>query len=482
MRWWDDGVRVRVLLLALVTGALGWAAGPPFFGPAGASALLLLLLVLRSTGLRRDRGPWRLDGTPRRADGLLIGRGFEWDAGVLQEQIDDGREPARAERELVLPDALLGQHALILGSTGTGKSRLLELLALQAAARGDAVVVVDPKGDAGLERRLRETAGGRFRLVSLPHPERGVPYNPLGCRRDARDVADRVAALLPGAGDALPFRNFGWEIVHTAAKALDGREPLTFRTLKRATIDRPVRPLSERPRDYYLKTASALIPALSKLAIDVLCPAEGGLSWRELDRERQVALLSLGSLQGHESASAVAKAALLDLQAYVGARYAEGAAPRPLWLFIDELGDVATEAFIHLLNKSRGAGMRIVACAQTASDLEAALGDRARALQVLGNVNTVVQFRAPSGPDAEVFSRFTGERLVKLRSESETYEPAIFGSGFRQVDDFRARFGESRSLQALPLVPAWAVVRLPVFHFFARWEGLAYRGRVPLPP
>lgn len=480
MLWWDDGVRVRVGLLAANVAALAWVTDSFTRAAWGAVAVLLLLLVWRSLQLRKQSRPQVLDRVPQRMDGLLIGRGAEWTVEVLQDFIESGAESPLKEEELLLPLPLLGQHVLVMGSTGTGKSRLLELLALQAVARGEAVVVLDPKGDARLEERLRAAAGPRFRLVSLPHPERGVAYNPLGCRRDAREAADRVAALLPGSGDALPFRNFAWEIVHTATKAIEAREPVTFRSLKRAAIDQPVKPLSERPREYYLKTASALIPALSKLSMDVLCPREGGLSWRELDRERQVALLSLGSLQGHESASAVAKAALLDLQSYIGARYAEGGGGGPMWLFVDELGDVATEAFIHLLNKSRGAGLRIVACAQTAADVEAALGGRAQALQVLGNVNTIVQFRAPSGPDAEVFSQFAGERLVRMRSESAAFEPALFGSGFRSVDDFRARFGESSSLSPQPLVPSWAVVRLPVFHYFARWEGRVFRGRVPL--
>src|SRR5262249_40428496 len=145
----------------------------------------------------------------------------------------------------------------------------------------------------------------------------------------------------------------------------------------------------------------------------------------------------------NETSSAVAKTTLLDLQSYVGARYAYAKGQGPIWLFIDELGDVVTSEFISLLNKSRGVGLRIVACGQTAADLEAALGSRARALQVLGNVNTVIQFRAQAAPDAEVFAQMSGEQLIRMHTEAAAYEPALFGSGFRTVDDFRAKFGET---------------------------------------
>ena len=61
--------------------------------------------------------------------------------------------------------------------------------------------------------------------------------------------------MLPSSGESLPFRNFGWDIVNTVAKEFDGKRPITFQLLKRAAIDKPIKPLSDRPRDHYLKMA-----------------------------------------------------------------------------------------------------------------------------------------------------------------------------------------------------------------------------------
>jgi len=99
---------------------------------------------------------------------------------------------------------------------------------------------------------------------------------------------------------------------------------------------------------------------------------------------------------------------------------------------------------------------------------------------VIGNASTVIQFRAQSAPDAEVFSEMSGERLVRTRAEAAVYEPALLGSGLTTVDDFRARFGETTLWREHAFVPSWPVVQLPTFHFFARWDGAVYRGRVPL--
>lgn len=481
VRWWDARARVHAGLLAAHAAAVGALSdGPLRWGAWIGAAALAGLALRRPGGGRPGDDPLFLAEPPRFEEGLFAGRGFEWTPEAAQEALERGSAVPRPEGDLVLPESLLAQHVLILGTTGTGKTRLLELLALQAVARGEAVVVIDPKGDEALEARIRRAAGERFRLFSLPHPRRSVRYNPIGRYQDVREVADRIAALLPGSGDALPFRNFGWEIVHTAAREMEGRVPMTLRNLKRAALDRPVGPLGARPRDHYLKTASALIPVLSKLATEALSPEEGGLTWEAADAGGWVVYFSLGSLLGYETASAVAKMALLDLQSYVGARYAYAKGRGTMWLFVDELGDVATPELVNLLNKSRGAGLRVVACGQTAADLEAALGSRARALQALGNANTVFQFRAQSAPDAEVFARMAGERLFRTRSEGAAYEPALLGSGFRTVDDFRARFSESVEWRDRPLVPPAALVELPRFHYFARWEGRVYRGRVPL--
>ena len=473
----DARVRIRSAVVAAHLLALAAAAEGAARWVAAVAGLAVLAACTSS--LRPPRRASSLAATPRHEGELLAGFGSEWTSTEAERLLDGGEEAPRREIELALPDALLDRHVLILGTTGSGKSRLLELLAAQAVERGDAVAVIDPKGDARLLERVRRAAGTRFRLLSLPHPEKSVGYNPVGRFHDVREVADRIAALLPSSGDALPFRNFGWEIIHTAATHLARKGPVTLRALRHAAIDRPVGALASRPREHYLKTASALVPLLAKLSGDLLSPADGGLTWEDVDRDRLVLHIELGSLLGQESASAVAKMCLLDLQSYIGARYAYGKGWGPLWLFVDELGDVLTGAFIDLLSKSRAAGLRIVACAQSTADLEAALGDRPRALQVLANANTILHFRAQSAADAEIFSALAGERRLKAHGEAASYEPALFSSGLRGVDDFRARFGESLQWQDRPIVPPWALVRLPVGEFFGRWDGRVFRGRVP---
>jgi conjugal transfer pilus assembly protein TraD len=481
MRDWDAVSRRRAALVAVHAAALALLLDNWSSAVAAAVAALAGACTARSLLLARPPGRFVWSVAPTSPGGLVLGRGAPWGNVEAVAFLETGRPVPRPERELVLPDAVLDRHAILLGTTGCGKSRLLELMAVQAIGRGDAVVVVDPKGDDGLLSRVRRAAGDRFRLLSLAHPERSERYNPVGRYRDVREVADRVAALLPSSGDSLPFRNFAWDIVHTTARELHGKRPVTLRNLKRHGIDRPVGPLASRPREHFLKMASSLIPILAKLGSDLLSPEQGGLSWEEVDRRRGVVFLSLSALLGQESAAAVGKMAILDLASYVGARYAYAKGHGPIWLFVDELADVATVELVGLLAKSRGAGLRIVAAAQSAADLEVALGDRARAQQALANLNATIQFKAQSARDAEHFSAMAGDRLLPARSEGADYEPSLLGSGLEGVHDFRARFGERTEWREAPLLPPWALAELPPLHFYGRWEGNLVRGRVPLP-
>ncbi len=487
--------------------------------------LVALLAVLPGRHLLRllgERGRERLD-IVEIPDGVYLGRGFDWTPAHARMLLDRNEADLHAlgrpaERDLFLPPDLLGQHVLVLGTTGVGKTRMLELLATSAIRRGDATAIVDPKGDDRLLARVMEEcrrANRPFALIAPPYPAASVKYNPLERFADVREIGDRVAALLPSGGDAEPFRNFGWELIATVAAALVRFDrPVTLAGLRQYGIEDPwtlprelfpgvkdpdklaakaramkspeldaLVALASRPRDHGLKMASSLLPVLAKLTAgsnrELL--STPGWSWAEFDRSRGVAYFFLGSLLGADTASAIAKLALLDFQSHLGARYAYGQGG-PITLVVDELADVVTPSFISCLNKGRGAGARLVLAGQTLADLEAALGSQARARQVAGNVNTIVQFRAQSQEDAEVFAALAGERMLPVSSEGESYEPALLSSGFKDVDDFRAVFSRQRTWRAEPLVPAWAVMQLPVFHYFARWEGRAVKGVVPLLP
>jgi conjugative coupling factor TraD (TOL family) len=117
-------------------------------------------------------------------------------------------------------------HTLVLGTTRVGKTRLAELLISQDIHRGDVVVVFDPKGDAGLFKRMYFEAkrAGRldnFYFFHLGYPEISARYNPVGSYSRITEVASRIGRQLPGEGQSAAFREFVWRYVNVIAKALN---------------------------------------------------------------------------------------------------------------------------------------------------------------------------------------------------------------------------------------------------------------------
>jgi len=458
--------------------------------------------------------------------GVYLGHGFPWtvrhrqrfdravsedlaqpsDVGLWTLQGLEGMgEPVRLDARL------LEQHVFLCGATGCGKTRLMELMALQAVARGDAVAVIDPKGDRAMRSRLRPA------LRVAPHEPHATPYNPLERFDEPRQIADRVAAMLPADGEAAAFRNFAWEVVASVAAGMAAaEEPMTLERLRRfafGATDELARRVLKRlaptlslgeyerrraqntaapvpgvdgllellrhPREHFLKLASALGAALSKLTAGGLRRAlsEPGFSWDRLMREGGTALLEIPFLRGADTARAVARLALVDLQHAIARRPPGG---RRLSLFIDEFSDLAMPEFIDVLNKARSQGVAITVATQTFSDLRAALGSEARAQQVIGNASTIVQFRTHDETDAELFSKLAGREPARVVSRSHSFEPALFSSGSKYVDDYRATFTTHTQVRDEEVVPPYLLHQLPNLHAFARVGGRLCKLMVPV--
>lgn len=134
-----------------------------------------------------------------------------------------GIEPHEVDVTLPLSERV--GHALVLGTTRVGKTRLAELLITQDIRRGEVVIVFDPKGDADLLRRMYAEAksAGRereFYVFHLGWPDLSARYNAIGRFSRISEVATRIAGQLSAEGDSAAFREFAWRFVNLIARAL----------------------------------------------------------------------------------------------------------------------------------------------------------------------------------------------------------------------------------------------------------------------
>lgn len=129
------------------------------------------------------------------------------------------------ETDRFMDIANLVGHTLLVGTTRVGKTRMMELLIGQAIARGEAVIIIDPKGDHGLAenaKRICEAMGQADRFVYFhpAHPEKSISIDPMRNWNRRTELASRVAALIPSETGADPFAAFGWKVLNDIVNGL----------------------------------------------------------------------------------------------------------------------------------------------------------------------------------------------------------------------------------------------------------------------
>ncbi|WP_440993559.1 conjugative transfer system coupling protein TraD [Cysteiniphilum litorale] len=130
-------------------------------------------------------------------------------------------------------------HFLMYGQSRSGKSRALELYLEQDIMAGHMVVMIDPKGDPDLHKRVLIAAkrAGRLNDVMILHlgfTSESVRYNPVGNFQRISEVAGRISSKLPSSGDSQAFAQFAWRFIYVVAQAMEViQEPITIPRIKR---------------------------------------------------------------------------------------------------------------------------------------------------------------------------------------------------------------------------------------------------------
>jgi hypothetical protein len=132
-----------------------------------------------------------------------------------------------------------------------------------------------------------------------------------------------------------------------------------------------------------------------------------------------------------------------------------------------------------MINKGGGAGVQVTAYTQTLSDIEARIGNRAKAGQVVGNFNNLFMLRVRETATAELLTR----QLPKV----EVYATTVMSGATDSSDPtgntaFTSNTQDRISSASVPLIEPAHVVGLPKGQCFALIEGgHLWKVRMPLP-
>lgn len=255
-------------------------------------------------------------------------------------------------------------------------------------------------------------------------------------------------------------------------------------------------------RTYFDKIVSSLGPLMEKLTsgpvAELLSPDYCNidderpiLDWRQVIRERGIVYVGLDALSDFTVSAAVGNSMFADLVSVAGEIYKHGiedglaetpGAPRakyPINIHADEFNELIGDEFVPLVNKAGGAGMQVMAYTQTWSDIEARIGNRAKAGQIVGNLNTVIAFRVKEHATAEMVTNQAPEcEIQQLISVSGVNDSSAPDSN----SHFTSRNEDRVTTMRVPMVEPSHLIQLPKGQAFAiLGGGKLYKLRVPLP-
>jgi conjugative coupling factor TraD (TOL family) len=130
------------------------------------------------------------------------------------------------ECPVYIPQNVRVGHTFVVGTTRVGKTRFSSILINQDIRNGDAVIVVDPKGDLDLVRDMYSAckASNRladFKIVHLGFAELSACYNPLKNYDQVSEVATRITDAIAAEGEGKQFAAFAWKYVNIVAICLE---------------------------------------------------------------------------------------------------------------------------------------------------------------------------------------------------------------------------------------------------------------------
>ena len=333
------------------------------------------------------------------------------------------------------------QHIYVIGKSGTGKSTLLENMAISDIKRDNGLCVIDPHGDIA-EDILKYIPEGRKQdliYFNATDQEKPIAFNPLkGIHPKYHHL---VASGLVSTFKKIWSESWGPRMEYILrftlltllcmpdATLLDIQPLLTDKEVRAKALsytgDEHILSFWHNEFEKYSPTLrnEAIAPILNKTGLFITCNPLRNIVGQKANSFRlqqvldtgKILIINLSKGQIGEDASSLLGAMLVNAIQLAALHRADQAehTRRPFYLYIDECHSFVTLAFSNILAEARKYGLSLFLAHQYIEQLD----ERVRAA-IFGNVGTMITFRV-GATDAEYLAKefypvFTQDDLVNL--------------------------------------------------------------------
>lgn len=336
------------------------------------------------------------------------------------------------------------RHVYIIGQTGTGKTGLLELLALSDIYYKHGYAIIDPHGDFAANN-LRYIPSWRTKDVVYFNPAdtaNPIGFNPMEVINPAMKsvISSEVIGVLK--------RMFGdsWgprleHILRFTILALLDYPDTTLLDITRMLTDKHFRETVLRhTQDTVVRqfwygefatwndrfAAEAVAPVLNKIGAftanpiirNIIGQPKSTFNIRQIMDDGKVLIVNLSKgLIGEDNAAILGSFLVTKIQLAAMSRsdIPRVEERRPFNLYVDEFQNFATDSFATILSEARKYGLNLTVANQYVSQMTPSVRDA-----VFGNVGTLISFRL-SADDAPVLRKhfepqYTSADLIQLHN------------------------------------------------------------------
>jgi hypothetical protein len=337
-----------------------------------------------------------------------------------------------------------GRHVYILGQTGVGKSKAMELMILSDIFQDQGFAIIDPHGDVALnmlsfipERRMKDVV--YFNPADTNYP---IGFNPLEVTDPA--FKTQLSSELIGVLKRL-FDSWGPRLEYILrytllalidypdSTMLDITRMLTEKKFREAVISYVQDPVvktfwTTEFAGWETKFATeAVAPVLNKVGAftanpmirNIVGQPKSTFNIREIMDSGKILIMNLSrGLVGEDNAAILGSMMVTKVQLATMSRadIAEDQR-RPFYLYVDEFQNFATDSFAVILSEARKYGLCLTVANQYIAQMEQTVRDA-----VFGNVGSIVTFRV--SPDDSSFlqkyfePQFMAPDIIQLQNQN----------------------------------------------------------------